>query len=107
MDLLTSVISGLGALAIVAAGAAFYYARRADHLRAVSASAYQLAGCILLDEEIEERELTAAEGLLLDVLSDPEGNEAVALVNMTPTMTYVAVQKKARVLADMDRVFGK
>lgn len=91
MDLAVVAVICLAAIAITAIAAASYYAMQVSHLRDVSAAAYQLAGFVL-DAQTQEPdwdEFDAGCELLLDVLADPDGDAANALVAKKPSESYI------------------
>lgn len=90
---IASVI-GLGVIAATASGGAYYYAVCCARLRDVCAAAYQLAGN-LVDENnnLSLDEQDAGATLLLDVLSDPDGSAAKALITAPAGTPYEDIQK--------------
>lgn len=95
MDPVVIGLLALGTIAVSAIYGAYYYAAQASKLRDVFAASYQLAGHVLLSEEVEEKELSACETLLLDILADPDGPEANLLVTAPAGIAYVDIAKGA------------
>lgn len=90
MNISTVAVVGLAAIAIAAIGMSILQRFRNIYLQDVLAASYQLSGALLNDDDDDVRrrmgiiEYNAACLLLMDVLSDPDGPEAKALLSMDP-----------------------
>lgn len=94
MDLVVGSLLAVSTIAVIAIAVANQLYVQASKMRDVVASAYQLAGHILLNDDLEERELNVGETLLLDVLADPEGVAAKELEAAPAGVAYSAIAAK-------------